>query len=571
MIIKGEPSTRYRWRGETIAQVLANTAEQHGENVAFVSASGATATWQEMRDRAIQLAKGMAGLGVRRGDHVAVWLPNSTEWFIVWLAASHLGVVTVPINTRYGPRDLEHILRDSEATVLFMREQFLGHDYVDVVTRVDPFARSEDFPRFRHVVTLGGQGSRSAHDRAGWLSWAELIELGGDVPVSEIDDRAASVAADDTTVIIYTSGSTGFPKGVMHSHAILEQEGAIADWLDIDADSRALGHMPFYHVAGGLSATLPALITGSRVVLMDSWDAGEALRLIEAHRITVFGGIATHFIDLLNHPGRLSEATSSLHVGWMGGSLNPPEIIQRAVGELGMIVLPVYGMTETTSVTTYPRATDPVEILVQAKGIPISDYEVKVVDIESGIELDVDEPGEICVRGHLVMKGYYRNVAATEAVMDDDGWFHTGDIGRIDDSGYLRIVGRQKDMLIVGGTNVYPAEVEKVLLSRDDITLAHVVSVPDERLGEVPVAFVERADPELTADRLATWCAGELPGYKRPRHHWFVDRWPYLDNGKVDRLALQRTAVETLDLGELAERRLLEPLPGQADQKAGKA
>jgi fatty-acyl-CoA synthase len=301
-------------------------------------------------------------------------------------------------------------------------------------------------------------------------------------------------------------------------------------------------------VAGGFTGILPPLITGGAMIIMERWDPGRALELIERERATVFSGIPTHFIDVLNHPRLAEFDISTLRTGWIGGANNPPEVIDAIMRRMGMNgVLPVYGMTETTSITTIPRLSDPRSVVVSGRGFPVSDFEVRVVDVETGLECDVGVEGEVCVRGHLVMQGYYRNEAATAAVIDEDGWFHTGDLGDLDSDGYLAITGRKSDMFIVGGSNAYPAEIEIALSEEPRVKQAYVVGVPDARLGEVGFAFVELCSGEsCSSDEIVQFCKGRLADYKVPRFVEFVEEWPMTATGKIQRFVLGEMAREAV-------------------------
>jgi fatty-acyl-CoA synthase len=543
MIVSGSAPKRYRWMPRTIAQQLDLTAAEHGHREAIV-AGGRRLTWTEVRDAARGLARGLMAVGIQQGDHIAVWLPNQPEWILTWFAATYAGAVVVPVNTRYKTEEVRYILGQSEARMLVMRESFLGIDYLAMLHDLCPGLPETGgggaaLPGLRSVVLAGSAPP-------GARTFAALKSSAGDVSEQELDERAASVDPEDRTIIVYTSGTTGHPKGAMHGHRILRNECSIAEYLDIDAESRALGHMPFYHVAGGFSAVLPALITGSALVLMERWDPTEALELIERERISVLGGTPTQFIDLLRHPRRGQLDLSSLRTGWIGGATNPRAVIEGVIGEIGMKgLLPVYGMTETTSVTTYPHPDDPLEVRLSGKGAPISDFEVKVIDTKSGAELDAGGKGEICVRGHVVMQGYYNDPEATGASIDPDGWFHTKDLGVLDEKGYLSITGRVSDMFIVGGSNAYPAEIEAALSEHPDIVQACVVGAPDDRLGEVGYAFVEcRPEAAVTEQDIISFCKGRLANYKVPRRVMFLSSWPQTATGKVQRFRLKEMAAE---------------------------
>jgi fatty-acyl-CoA synthase len=523
MIVRGEAGDRYPWQPITLAQQLALTAAAHPDREALVFGDRRL-TWAQTQAEVRRFACALRAKGVERGDHVAVWVPNHIEWILLWLAANSIGAVIVAVNTRYKTEEVAYILRQSDAKLLVMVGEFVGIDYLAMLARL----REEDLPELRDVLVIGSP------------EWDAFLGA----PEVEID--ADAIAYDDPSFIVYTSGTTGYPKGAVHSSRVLRNECSISEAMDIDASSRVMNHMPFFHIAGACTGVLPPLITGGAMILMERWDVDEAFRLIEHERVTVLSGIPTHFIDLLNHDAIETADVSSLKTGWIGGANNPPEVIQAIVDRLGMKgILPVYGMTETTSITTIPRLTDPPEVITSGRGFPVSDFELKVVDTATGAELGVGEEGEVCVRGHLVMQGYYENPEATAAVIDRDGWFHTGDLGDFDEHGYLAITGRKSDMFIVGGSNAYPAEIERALSEHPAIKQAYVVGVPHPRLGEVGFAFVElRRDAELDGDGVIEFCKGRLADFKVPRHVEFMSEWPLTATGKIQRYLLRERATE---------------------------
>ena len=520
MIVRGQAGTRYPYTPTTLHAVLDATAAAHPEADAIVF-DDVRLSWAQTRERARTLARGLLAAGVRPGDHVAVWLPNRPEWVLLWLACSMVGAVVVPINTRYKAGEVGYILQQSDSRLLFMLPSFAGIDFV---------ALRKELPEVERTVVLGED-------------WDALVAEGTAVEEADLDRVAGERTESDPTIIVYTSGTTGHPKGAVHTHRILRNEHSIAAALDHDEHSRVMNHMPFFHVAGGFTGILPPLITGGAMILMDRWDPKRAFELIERERVTVFSGIPTHFIDLLQHPDRARHDLSSLRTGWIGGANNPPDVIRGAIEKLGMDgILPVYGMTETTSITTIPRLGDPLALICSGKGFPVSDIEVKVVGVD-GEELGAGVEGEVCQRGHLLMQGYYKNPEATAAVIDDDGWFHTGDLGVLDEDGYLTITGRQSDMFIVGGSNAYPAEIESVLAEHPDVHQAYVVGAPDARLGEVGHAFVQlRAGADEDADALIAFCKPRLADYKVPRRIEFVSEWPMTATGKIQRFRLRELA-----------------------------
>jgi fatty-acyl-CoA synthase len=351
---------------------------------------------------------------------------------------------------------------------------------------------------------------------------------------------------DDPVIIVYTSGTTGHPKGAVHGHVLMRNVANVARVMRIGPDDVLLGHMPFFHVAGAFTGIVPVLMLGCSLVTMPQWVPDEALALIERERVTVFGGIPTHFIDCLDAIRRVPRDVSCLRSAWIGGAPVTPDVALAARRELGLRSLQaVYGMTETTAATVFSEHDAPLEVLCANKGRPIGEFEVAVVDPRDGRPLPVDAVGEVRVRGHLVMKGYYRNPEATAEAITTDGWFRTGDLGAFDAQGYLQITGRLKEMFIVGGSNAYPAEIERMLQAIDDVRQAVVVGVPDRRLGEVGFAFVERV-PGSTLDEAALQarCRAMMADYKVPRRIRFVDAFPRTSTGKIQRHVLQARARE---------------------------
>lgn len=541
MIVHGESGERYPWSPITIAQLLERTADTYGGREAIICGSRRL-TWRDARSAARKLAGGLHEQGVTRGDRLAVWVPNRLEWVLMWLAASYIGAVIVPVNTRYKPEEAGYIIRQSEAKALVAVESFLGIDYLEMLSRLFPqlgaaaSPNEAEFPDLERIFVIGDAPT-------GTQSFDRLIAAGEDVGGEVIDRLAAAVDPEDPTIIVYTSGTTGHPKGAVHSHRVLRNEHSIAERMAIDSDSRVMNHMPFFHVAGAFTGLLPPLITGGAAILMDRWEPREALEIIQREGATVFSGIPTHFIDLLNHPELEKFDTSSLQTGWIGGANNPPEVIEGIIDRLGMNgILPVYGMTETTSITTIPKLEDPPAVIHSGKGLPVSDFELCVVGPD-GDALPPGEEGEVCVRGHLLMKGYYRMPDATAAVIDSAGWFHTGDLGVLDAGGYLSITGRKSDMFIVGGSNAYPAEIEIALMEHPAIKQAYVVGVADPRLGEVGFAFVEAVAGEaIDETTVVGFCRARLADYKVPRAVEIVRDWPLTATGKIQRFALREMA-----------------------------
>lgn len=535
---------------ELLTDRLDATAAAHPDRLAIVQA-GRRLTWGEVQEESYRTARALLAAGISKGDQVALWLPNHPEWLLLWLGAARIGAVVVPVNTRYKPGEAEYVLRKSESAMLFVEESFLGRNYTDDFRAICPDwngTSSTTLPGLRRVVRLGGA---SVDD--GIMAYSRFLAEGDRLPQSTVEAAASQVSPADTLIIVFTSGTTGFPKGVVHTHDALRMMAAVTRWLELDASDRILGHLPLFHVAGVFSSFLPALISGGALVQLDTWDATEALDLVQREGVTVLSGIPTHFIDLLTHPDLGTFDTRSLRTGWIGGSTIPSEVMEGARDKLGMqALLPVYGMTETTSTTTLGRKTDSPESLLAGKGVPLGGYQVAVVDPATRTPLAAGLEGEVAVRGYTVMKGYYQEPEATAIVLDAAGWFYTGDLGIFDANGYLAITGRLSDKFIVGGNNVHPADIERVLQRYPGVKQAHVVARPDSRLGEVAVAFLEMDDGETaggnaasapaSVEEVLTYCAENLASFKVPRDVVFVDSWPTTPTGKVQKFRLRELA-----------------------------
>lgn len=520
-----------------ITDVLDRTAARHPTKLAIVSGEQRL-TWAEVRERSELAARALLASGLRPGDHIALWLPNRPEWLLLWLGAMRIGVTAIPVNTKYKSAEAEYVLRKSDARIVFMERQFLGIDYLEMLheicsERVDGIGCTP-LPELRYPVVVGG-----AEDQ---LSLEAFLDGARDVPEQQLQAVHAGVSADADVIIVFTSGTTGFPKGVVHTHAVVEMVETVSRWLDLGPEDRILGHMPLFHVAGVFSSFMLAVVCGGALVQMDQWDVVQALELIEQERISVLSGVPTHFVDLLNSPQLARTDLSSLRTGWLGGAYIPADVFRGAREILGMdSLVPVYGMTECTSSTTLGRPTDPIDSLARGRGVPLGGYEVAIVDPESRTQLPLGLEGEVAVRGYLVMKEYYKEPEATAAVLDSDGWFYTGDLGVIDGDGYLSITGRRSAMLIVGGNNVHPADIERVLISCDGVKAACVVARSHLRLGEVPVAFIELADGTYLSEQdIIGWARQRLASFKVPRQVVFVREWPTTSTGKVDTSKLRR-------------------------------
>jgi acyl-CoA synthetase (AMP-forming)/AMP-acid ligase II len=455
---------------------------------------------------------------------VAIWAPNVWEWIVAALATHSVGGAVVPINTRFKANEAGYVLAKSGARVLFTVRGFLDNDYVAMLRASDVKC-----PALAQIALLRGDATEGA------LSWGEFLRLGENIPVREALARAASVAPGDLSDIIFTSGTTGHPKGVMCSHA--QSLRAFRDWSDtvgLTAGDRYLVVLPFFHTFGYKAGWLASFMMGATVLPQPVFDVPEVLRRVAKDRVSVLPGPPALYQSFLARPDLASFDLSTLRLAVTGAAVIPVELIHRMRRELHIeTIITGYGLTEGTGVATMCRVGDDPETIATTSGRAIPGVEVRVVD-DARNELPRGEPGEIVLRGYTVMQGYLDDPKETAAAIDAGGWLHTGDIGVMDARGYLRITDRKKDMFIVGGFNAYPAEIESVLLQHPAVALAAVVGAPDERMGEVGIAFLLlKAGATLVEEDFIAWCRERMANYKVPRRAIVVDALPMNATGKV--------------------------------------
>ncbi len=534
----------------TFGDLIDRAAERWGEREALCC-EGRRWSFAALRDEVERAAKALIAAGVAPGDHVCLWLGNRPEHVFLFFAIAKIGAVLVPINTRFRTHDMAYIVVQSDATTLIAAAHAHGVNYLAMIEELLPGLREQRpgalrvdaAPRLARVILLGETRC------PGTLDWAELLRTGEGVAHSELQRRSAAVDPDGTAYIMYTSGTTGFPKGVMQTHNVIRNVLDNANRFGITPTDAILDYLPLFHAFAVYTALLASPATGARHILMPLFDAGEALRLIEAERVTMINGFDTHYKDLLEHPSRPARDLGSLRTGILAaGMLSTEPIARRAQAILRSMT--GYGMTEIGVGVTGSFLDSDEETRVTMSGWPLTGYEVKIVDPATGATQAPGEVGEICVRGYQVMQGYYKKPEETARTIDADGWLHTGDSGFLRADGCLRFLGRYKDMLKVGGENVDPTEVESLLLADPRINHVAVVGVPDPRLAEIPVAFVirEPAAALTEADVIAA-CRNRIAGFKIPRRVFFVDAFPMTGSGKIQKYLLRQEAVKTLHEG----------------------
>ena len=519
----------------TIPGLLDSAAERFGPRQAVVDGD-TRISFEHLRVAARHAARAAIAMGVEAGDRVAIWAPNIHEWIVAALGALTAGGVLVPINTRFKGREAGFVLQKSRARLLFTVRGFLDIDYPKLLKDAEVDTRGID------VVLLRGEAERDETD------WRTFAKHGEEIEESILDKRTGE--PDDLSDIIFTSGTTGQPKGVMTTHAqSLRVFEVWSDIVGLREGDRYLIVNPFFHTFGYKAGILACLMRGATIVPHAVFDAGQVMRRIGEEKITVLPGPPTLYQSILNDPARASLDLSSLRLAVTGAAVVPVELIRRMRDELTFeTTLTAYGLTESTGTATMCRPDDDAETIANTSGCAIPDTEVRVVD-DGGKEVARGEPGEIVVKGYNVTQGYFEEPEQTAATIKD-GWLHTGDIGVMDARGYVKITDRKKDMFIVGGFNVYPAEIENDLLRHEDIAQAAVVGAPDERLGEVGVAFVvPKPNRSLDPNLIISWAKSQLANFKVPRHVSIVEVLPMNASGKVLKYELRERARKLMEEG----------------------
>lgn len=522
-----DPRADLRW--PTIAHAVADAATEAGDRVAFVE-DDRSWTWAEFGAAVDRAAAAFLASGVEVGDRVAIWAPNCVEWAVAVFGLQTAGAVLVPINTRYKGLEAADILARSRARILLAADGFLGNHYLEMLD-------GHDLPDLEIRVALRSEGE----PHPGAESWDTFLERGDGTPAADVAARRDALDGDDVADLLFTSGTTGKPKGVVCTHAqTLRAVGAWAEINGLGPDDRFLCINPFFHSFGYKAGLVAWVETRCTMVPMAVFDVPEVMRVIAEERITMLPGAPTIYQSILNHPDRATLDSSSLRLAVTGAAAIPVSLVRRMREELGFdTVVTAYGLTEASGFVSICRPDDDDETIATTSGRAMPDIEVRIVD-EDGNDLEPGEAGEILVRGYNVMAGYFENPEATAETIDADGWLHTGDVGTMDERGYLDITDRIKDVFIVGGFNAYPAEIEDLLLEHPAVGQVAVVGVPDERMGEVGAAFVvPTPGHEIDEDELIAWARTTMANFKVPRHVRSVDALPFNPSGKVLKYALR--------------------------------
>jgi fatty-acyl-CoA synthase len=541
-----------KWFNRTFIDVLDESAEKYGHKVALIF-KDRELTYHELNHQVNKLARGLVKLGIKKGDHVSIWLPNSFDWVIGKFATIKTGAVMIPVNTRYKSREVEYILKQSDSTTLFMADHFLNMDYLSLIrdrcpeidTSMRGNLRSKNLPKLRNIILM------MEENVPGFYKYSEVMESGSDYDEDDsLQKIRQTVLPSNIVNIQYTSGTTGEPKGAMLTHRMLLGADAITQILKLTENDRLILSLPLFHCFANLNGLLPFMMTGGSIVLMDVFDPEEELRLIEKYRCTVIYGVPTMYTMMLNHPKFDSFDLSSLRTGNLGGAPPPIKLVKDIINKMGVKELTAnYGMTENSCSICATRIGDTPEIIATTVGRPFPLVETKVVDIRTRKDLPNNQSGLVYVRGPYVMKEYYKKSEETKEAIDSDGWLNTGDLGKIDENGNLILTGRYKDLIMPGGENVSPAEVENFIFEHPDVKDVQVIGVPDERLGEVVMAYIIlKPGSECTEQAITDFCKSKMANFKVPKYIKFIDEFPMTPTGKVQKFKLKEQAIIELNL-----------------------
>lgn len=541
--------------GLTIGDMFDQTATTYPDQPALISRhQNIRLAYRELQAQVNQCARALLHLGIKKGQRVGIWSPNRAEWCVTQFATSKIGAILVNINPSYRLHELEYVLNQSGCSAIVIAAAFKTSNYTEMLNSLAPELahceigqlQSEKLPELRTVIRMG-------EDRVpGMLPWSDLVALGDRVSEEELQRVQREQEFDDPINIQYTSGTTGFPKGATLSHHnILNNGYFVARLQNFTHEDKLCIPVPLYHCFGMVMGNLGCITHGAAMVYpAEGFDPQATLEAVQAERCTSLYGVPTMFIAELAHPDFKKYDFSSLRTGVMAGSPCPIEVMKRVNTEMHMPEVEIcYGMTETSPVSTQTQVDSPLDKRVGTVGLVGPHLEIKIIDPATGKVVPVGQPGEFCTRGYSVMLGYWNNPEATANAIDQARWMHTGDLATMDEVGYLNIVGRIKDMIIRGGENVYPREIEEFLYTHPKISDVQVIGVPDAKYGEEIMAWVQlKAGESATSEEIRAFCQGKIAHYKIPRYVKFVDSFPMTVTGKIQKFLMRQQSIEELGL-----------------------
>jgi fatty-acyl-CoA synthase len=546
-----------------VGQVLDRSADRFPQRPGLVVRhQNKRYTYAELRDEVNRVARALMALGISKGDRVGLWATNCSEWVLLQFATAKIGAILVNMNLRYRAHELQYALKQSECQSLFLIRGFRDCDYVETLFTLAPESRASEpgdfacarLPNLCNVVFIPANADDRTPDAM--FSWDALLQLADSITPEQLREREASLDPHDPINIQYTSGTTGSPKGATLSHHSIVNNGLlIGNAMKMTERDSICIPVPFYHCFGMVLGNMNCVVAGAAMVIpADYFDPLATLTTIHEERCTAVHGVPTMFIAELDHPRFREFDLSSLRTGIMAGSSCPIELMRRVVEEMHCSELTIaYGLTECSPVITQTSTDDPLEIRVASVGRALPHTEVKIVDPQTGETVPIDTNGELCARGYMVMNGYYNDPQSTAETIDSDGWLHTGDVAVVDDDGYFRITGRIKEMIIRGGENIYPREIEEFLHQCPSIADVQVIGIPDAKYGEDVMAWVKlREGAQFGEEDVKCFCKGKIADFKIPHHVKFVDDFPLTVTGKVQKFRMREIAVQEMGLEYIA-------------------
>lgn len=538
----------------TVGGLLESMAHRFPNHEALVYPErGIRYTYSQLNDICRNIARGLSGMGIKKGDNVSIWAYNVPEWVILSFATAKIGAILVTINTNYKSAELEYILQQSDSTTIFAVRSFKDLDYVQTLYDVIPELHESTpgkldcpkLPFLKNVVIIDPETP------AGMFNYSQIANHDGSITEEDLTAIESSLDCHETINMQYTSGTTGFPKGVMLSHFNIINNGFnIGECMKFTERDRLCIPVPFFHCFGSVLAIMASVTHGTTMVPVEIFDPLKVLQTLDSEKCTAVHGVPTMFIAELQHPDFHKFDLSSMRTGIMAGSNCPIEIMKRAVNEMNMTeITSVYGQTESSPGITQTSTDDSIELRVSTVGRVLPGAEVKIIDIETGDALPPGKQGELCARGYMVMKGYYKMPEETAKVIDSDKWLHTGDLAIMDDNGYFKITGRIKNMIIRGGENIYPREIEEFLYTNPKVSDVQIYGVPDQKYGEqVMASVILKQGVEMTEEELKDYCRNRIANYKIPKYIKFVESFPMTASGKIQKFKMREMAIKELAL-----------------------
>ena len=543
----------------TVGKLLESVADRYPDREAIAYTDrDYRRTWREFDEEVNRIAKGFMAMGVEKGDHVAIWATNVPEWILTLFASAKIGAVLVTVNTNYKVFELEYLLRQSDSKVLVMIEGIKGKGYVDIVNELCPTLKDTQpgayqnpmLPHLKSVVYCGTDAAP-----AGMYHWNELEKMGETISDDQFRTLSDSLDCHEVVNMQYTSGTTGFPKGVMLTHYNIVNNGkGIGDCMRFTEQDKLCIPVPFFHCFGLVLAIMASVTHCTSMVPVDRYHPLKVMQAIQRERCTAVHGVPTMFIGMLEHPDFGTFDFSSLRTGIMAGSPCPVKVMQQVMDEMNMREITItYGQTEASPACTMTKTDDSVEYRAATVGRAMPNVECKIVDPETGEEVGPGVQGEFCARGYNLMKGYYKMEEATAQAIDEDGWLHTGDLATVDEKGYYKITGRIKDMIIRGGENIYPKEIEEFLYTHPAIRDVQVIGVPSKQYGEeVMACVIPKEGEQISEEEIKAYVSANMARHKVPQFVAIMEAFPMTASGKIQKFKLREWAIETLNLHDAA-------------------